>query len=142
MRSGSSDGIAGRLGAERVEPRGEVPVRAIRLDERHRRGDSSEQLVVDLGAAAPAGAASRSRRGRGAVRPPLEQPDEPGLQPEQLAVVRGLEERTPLLGDGRRVLEILLEQLTREARVQRVDVVRHDSAYPASRDLSKADCSW
>ena len=41
--------IAGRLGAERIEPRGEMPVRAIRLDERHRRRDSFEQLVVDLG---------------------------------------------------------------------------------------------
>ena len=39
-------GIAGRLGAERVEARVQVPVGAIRLDEGHRGGDSPEQLVV------------------------------------------------------------------------------------------------
>jgi hypothetical protein len=119
--------IAGRLGPERVEPRCEMSVGPVRLDERHRRRDSLEQLVVDLGRRCRCRRLDgRSRRGRSAVRAPLEQADETGLQPEHLAVVRGLEERTPLLGDGRRVLEILLEQLTREARVQRVDVVRHD----------------
>ena len=39
-------GVAGRLGAERVEPRREVAVRPVRLDERHRRRDSAEQLLV------------------------------------------------------------------------------------------------
>ncbi len=120
-------GIAGRLGAERVEARCEMPVRPVRLDERHRRGDTFEQLVVDLGRPCLGQRClGHDRSDGGAVRPPLEQADEAGLQPEQLPVVRGLEERTPLLGDGRRILEILLEQLTREARVQRVDVVRHD----------------
>ena len=39
--------IAERLGAERVEAGGEVAVHAVRLDERHRRGDGAEQRLVD-----------------------------------------------------------------------------------------------
>ena len=38
--------VADRLGAERVEPCGEVAVRAVRLHERHRRGDAAEELGV------------------------------------------------------------------------------------------------
>ena len=56
--------VAERLGAERVEPGGEVAVRAVRLDERHRGGDAAEQLVV---AARPA-RASRRRCGRSRSR--------------------------------------------------------------------------
>jgi hypothetical protein len=122
-------GIPGRLRAERIEPRCEMPVRAIGLDERNRRRNSFEQLLVDRGRRR---LLDRFSRGSGTVRPAFEQPDEAGLQPKQFSVIRGLEERTPLLGDGRRVLEILLEQLTREARVQRVDVVRHDVSLPAA----------
>ena len=60
-RVSSSAGIAERLGAERVEPRGEVPVHPVRLDERHRRGDAAEQRLVDLARrAARVGAARRS----------------------------------------------------------------------------------
>ena len=36
--------VADRLRSERVEPRGEMAVRAVRLDERHRRRDAAEQL--------------------------------------------------------------------------------------------------
>ena len=39
-------GIADGLRAERVEPRREVTVHAVGLDERHRRGDAAEQLGV------------------------------------------------------------------------------------------------
>ena len=55
----------------------------------------------------------------------LEEPGQAGLQPHEVGPVASLEESTPLFGDGGRVLEVLLEQLTREARVQRIDIVRH-----------------
>ena len=61
---GLERGIAGRLGAERVEPGREMAVRPVRLDERHRRGDAAEQLVVDLGGAAPAATPSSPARSR------------------------------------------------------------------------------
>ena len=48
-------GVADRLRAERVEPRREMPVRAMRLDERHRRRDAAEQPLVS--APAPAAGA-------------------------------------------------------------------------------------
>jgi hypothetical protein len=38
--------IAGRLGPERVEPRGKVAVHPDRLHERHRRGDAAEELGI------------------------------------------------------------------------------------------------
>ena len=38
--------VAHRLRAERVESRGEMAVHAVRLDERHRRGDGAEQARV------------------------------------------------------------------------------------------------
>ena len=46
---GIERGIAGRRGAERIEVRGEVAVHPVRLDERHRGGDSAEELLVDRG---------------------------------------------------------------------------------------------
>ena len=42
-------GVAHRLRAEGVEPRVQVAVRAVRLDERHRGRDACEQLLVDGG---------------------------------------------------------------------------------------------
>ena len=138
---GLERGIAGRLGAERVEPRREMPVRAVRLDERHRRRDTFEQLVVGLGRRRRA-SSGRSRRGRAPFVRRSSSRTRPGCSPSSSPSSRGLEERTPLLGDGRRVLEILLEQLTREARVQRVDVVRHDVSLAAAFSaISRADCS-
>ena len=41
-------GVAERLRPERVEPRREVPVHPVRLDERHRGGDAAEERLVDL----------------------------------------------------------------------------------------------
>ena len=65
-RSGSSDGIADRLGAERVEPRCEVAVGAVRLDESHRGRDAAEELRVGRrGRRRAAGAGSAG--GAGAV---------------------------------------------------------------------------
>ena len=40
-------GVADRLGAERIEPSGEMPVHPIGLDERHRCGHAAEEGVVD-----------------------------------------------------------------------------------------------
>ena len=116
--SGSQRRVADRLGAERVEPGGEVAVRAVRLDERHRGRDAAEQRVVD-------GCARRRSRRRGgslravptavsAVAPfavlaqRLEQPRQAGMLRDQLAVA-ALEERPPLGRHRLGVLEVLLE---------------------------------
>ena len=48
--------ISGRLAAERVEARGEVAVHAMRLDERHRGRDRTEELLRGAAASAAAGA--------------------------------------------------------------------------------------
>jgi hypothetical protein len=53
-------GIAGRLRAERIERRGQVPVGSVRLDERHRGGDGADQPLVDL----PRGVGGSGRRRR------------------------------------------------------------------------------
>ena len=58
-------GIAERLGAERIEPGGEMAVHAVRLDERHGRRDGAEQRLVDrLGG----GRQGRRSEGRGRRR--------------------------------------------------------------------------
>ena len=57
-------GVADRLGAERVEPRREVAVRAIGVDESRRRGHGCQQL----GRRRPAAAAAVGRRWRGRGR--------------------------------------------------------------------------
>ncbi len=46
-------GIARRLGPEGIEPRREMTVHPDRLDERHRRGDAAQQLLVERGAPSP-----------------------------------------------------------------------------------------
>ena len=68
--------VAGRLGAERVESRGEVADHAVGLDERHRRRDAAEQLRVGIRrpGAGEAGGAPQPRRRRldgRAVAPPF-----------------------------------------------------------------------
>ena len=45
--------VTHRLGAERVEPGGQVPVHPVGLDERHGSGDAAEEVLVDAAAAAP-----------------------------------------------------------------------------------------
>ena len=59
--------VAHRLGAERVEPGGEVPVHAVGLDERHRRGDAAEEVLVDRWRLAAPSAACRGARRAAAV---------------------------------------------------------------------------
>ncbi len=129
-RSGSSAGIAGRLRAERVEPRVEVAVHPDRLDERHRRGDAAEQLLVGDGAGTRA--AEREPRQEPAARPAeperagavpreLEQPREARLRREDGGGI-ALEEVAPLLRHRAGVVEVLLEKKRGVARVRAVDL--------------------
>ena len=53
---GLERGISGRLAAERVEARGKVAVHAMRLDERHRGRDRTEELLRGRGRLGAAGA--------------------------------------------------------------------------------------
>ena len=121
-------GIAERLGAERIEPSGEVAVHAVRLDERHRCRDAAEQRLVEprgraRRAVAADGAAVSQRGGcrdgrRGgcprlavatvAARE-LEESLQAGMAGDQLGGA-ALEEPAPLLRHGLRILEVVLEQ--------------------------------
>ena len=65
QRLGVERGVALGLGAERVQPRGEVAVRAVGLDQRHRGLDGLQQLEV--GSPATAGAGSVASAGAGAA---------------------------------------------------------------------------
>ena len=135
-------GIAERLGAERVEPRGEVAVHPVRLDERHRGGDGAEQRLVDrrargvarsgaggasgLGAAVGAGGRGRRRR----VPLPRSSVSSSRSRPGCAAT----SSLSPLSKSSRHssgtasgILEVVLEQEPGVAGVQSVDVVRtHD----------------
>ena len=121
---GLERGVADRLGAERVEVRGEVAVHAVRLDERHRGGDAAEEHLVGTAlGAAPAGRrpARRGAAGAATCRAPLpsrqrlEQPREAGERRDELAVA-ALEQRAPLRRNGLRVLEVLLEEQRARSR--------------------------
>ena len=146
-RSGSSDGSptgSEPSGSSRAR---EVAVRAVRLDERHRRGDAAEQLRVDgrrlrrlehrdrcLGGV---GLGPRVADVVGPVpRKTLEQPREPGMGREQFGVA-ALEERAPLGRHALRVLEVVVEQRACVAGVQAVDVVRaHPGVVPTLPRMS------
>ncbi len=138
--------IPGRLGAERVEVRGEMPVRAVRLDERHRGGDAADELVVGRAGPGlqPRGRCRRRRRGRlrdgcrmaVAAAVPLEAVEQAGearLGSEQL-FGGALEERPPLGRDSAGVIEILLEQQRRIARVQSIDLGPRHTTHCCSRE--------
>ena len=126
--------VAERLRAERIEPSGEVAVHAMRLDERHRRGDRAEQGLVDLGRRRRLCGGCRGRRcrsgdlGRAAVGAVvalelLEQPQQTRMGGDEVAVA-ALEELAPLGRHRVRILEVVLEQQPRVSRVRPVDVVR------------------
>jgi hypothetical protein len=132
--------VARRLRAERIEMRGEMPDHAEGLDERHPGGDAAEQLLVDRRGCGRLGRRrrrfcggrrrldGRRRSGDGgvpvaAVRlEAVEQHREPGLQRDELVGVARLEDGAPLVGDGGGVVEVLLEDEGRVARVQSVDL--------------------
>ena len=120
--------VADRLGAERIEPGGEVAVHPVGLDQLRRRAHSAQELLVDL-CGRGLGLGSHDRRGTVAVavRPQrLEQPRQPRVRGDQLAV-SALEQPAPLLRDRAGVLEVFLEQRLRVARVQPVDVVHRST---------------
>ena len=127
--------VAHRLGAERIEMGGEVAVHAVRLDERHRRGDAAEEQVVGgtcgrrfgrrrrrYGRGARGGAVAVLGRRRGELRA-LEQAGEARKVGEGVGGVR-LEQGAPLGRDRVRILEVLLEDRAGVARIQSVDVHR------------------
>ena len=141
--------VAGRLRPERVEVRGEVAVHAERLDERHRRGDAAEQLLVGRSRRAGAGGGRARPRGAGV---PCPSPSatarsssraRPGWRcSERLGLA--LEQVAPLLRHGAGVVEVLLEEQRGVARVQPVDVgTSHVQACCSSgRAATRARCSW
>ena len=122
-------GVAGRLRAERIEVRGEMAVHPVRLDERHRGGDAAEEQIVGC-CSASAGLAAGSGLGAATGAPfplsaeALEQPRETRQRGDERAF-SALEELAPFGGHRFGVLEVLLEQRARVARVQRVDIVFH-----------------
>ncbi len=115
--------ITGRLGAERIEARSEMAVRPMRLDERHRGGDTAQELLVRRGRHR----SSRRRLDDGRAAVPtstldvLQQPQQARLRGEEPRVA-ALEERAPLGRNRVGILEVLLEQLPSEAGVQQIDV--------------------
>jgi hypothetical protein len=118
---GLQRGIADGLRSERIQPRREMPVRAVRLDQCGRRRDAAEQLLVgDLRCSS-----LDDRLGCGcatvAVGERLEQAEEARVGSDDLAVA-ALEEAAPLRRDRLGVLEVVLEQRPREPGVQPVDV--------------------
>jgi hypothetical protein len=101
-----------------------MPVHAVRLHERHRGGDCTEQLVGDRDLRGRRCRARLGRRGSRRVpvaRDPLEQTREPAMGGDDIAAA-ALEELAPLGRDRVRILEVVLEQVTSEARVQPIDV--------------------
>ena len=97
-----------------------MPVHPERLDERHRRRDAADELVVGRGRS------GRGRRGDGRVAVPvalhaLEQAHEPGLHRQQL-LGGALEQRPPLVRNGGGVVQVLLQQQGGVTRVESVDL--------------------
>jgi hypothetical protein len=98
-----------------------MAVHAVRLDESHCRGDGAQELVRNrhrLGR--PLRCDGRSR-GRTAVTGELEQARDAWMRGDDIAST-ALEELSPLAGDGVGILEVVLEQIVREAGVEAVDV--------------------
>ncbi len=102
----------------------------MRLHQGHRSGHGAEQLVGDgfgLGRRRRGDRTGRRnrRRGRGrsrmAVSCQLQETGETGMRRDDLAVA-ALEEQAPFPRDRLWILEVLLEEIAREARVQAVDV--------------------
>ncbi len=122
-------GIAGWLGAKRVEPRREVAVHAVGLHQSHCGSDTADEFLIwnddrlgafdDGGGSVPVEALQEQR--------------EPGLAREQF-FGRAFEERAPFRRDGARVVEVLLEQERRVAGVESVDL-RHATKGTPEGDL-------
>ena len=148
--------VTDRLRSERVEPRAQVAVRPVRLDERHRRRDAPEQLRVGVDCLR-----SLEHDDRGCdlfvrfrfgcrlvtvlgpvAREPLEQPREPRMGLDQMRVA-ALEQRAPGRRNAVRVLEVLVEQRLRVATVQTVDVAHaHSGVVPRRALMSCPPGAW
>jgi hypothetical protein len=107
--------VAGRIAAERIEPRREMAVHAIGLDERHRRRDAAEELVVRLRRRRLRSGSGRAVRGRPAV-PDAEARETRKPLRERLRIL--LEDGPPFCGHGLRRLEVLHEELLDVAEIQ------------------------
>ena len=132
-----------------------MPVRAVGADELGRGGDGAQELLVGLdGDGRGCGRNRYGDRGLGgwgrtmpvAVGPKrLEQPRQPGMGRDDVAGAT-LEQAAPLLRDRVRVLEVLLEQRLRVARIQPIDVVHssvlsstgHRAPAPGPRPSTRA----
>ena len=113
-----------------------MAVHAVRLHQRHRRRDRAQQLVGDR--------RRLDRRGRwdgGGRRIPvagaLEQAREPRMGRDDVAAT-AFEELAPLRRDRVRVLEVVLEKVAREPRVQPIDVGHYCCC---SNRATRAGCS-
>jgi hypothetical protein len=91
-----------------------MAVHPVCLDERHRGGDRTEQLVRDRLCLGRRGGLGLDRRRRLAVARALEQAREPRMGGHDVTAP-ALEELTPLRRDRVRILEVLLEQVACEA---------------------------
>ena len=118
----------------------------MRLDERHRRDDAAEQLLVGAAAGGRAGGreragagARRSFRRRRAVPRKLEQAREAGLRREGRGGV-ALEEVAPLLRYRAGVVEVLLEQKRCVAGVRAVDLRVSHSRSVVERNERQSGC--
>jgi hypothetical protein len=116
--------VAHRLRAERVEPGREVPVHAVRLDERHRRRDARR--------GAPRSTRLGGRTGRiGAAEPSPGAGAAVGLCVRGLGATTGagapfasgLEDPAPLVGHARRAVEEVRSELATYAAFKPVDSV-------------------
>ena len=137
--------VSGRLGSEGIETSREMAVHPVRLDQRHRSRNASEELRRRFGRRCDWRSRGRSRRrrhvgGRGMPVPlaveRLEEAVQARVCRDELA--RPAFEQVPPFGRHRvRVLQVLLEQVARVARVQAVDV--HHSVVAAG--TTRADDS-
>ena len=115
--------VSGRLGAERVDVRGEMAVRSVRLDERHGGGDPAEKHVVGRSLGGRRRGNRRRRLGTvAAVARELAQPLGVRQMPEDELGV-GFEERSPLRVDRLGRGEVVGQQLLDEAAVEIVYLV-------------------
>ena len=153
--------VADGIRAERIEVRGQMPVHADRLDQRHRRGDASDQQVVSNGL--------RGRRrncrdlhrllrrsrfwrrfrlsGSTVLLQVLDQPGEAGQRVHDRRVA-ALEQRPPLLRHRLGILEVLLEERLGIAHVQPVDITHAHLRFvlppplpPGAASVRRSGCS-
>src|SRR5215210_6809094 len=101
-----------------------MAVHAMRLDESHCGCHCAEELVGRwFGSRRRSCRSTRGRGGRVPVTGALEQPRQTWMRRHDFAL-SAFEQLPPFGGDSVRVLEVVLEQVAREACVQPVDV-RH-----------------